>query len=204
MIREGGVRRADRSTLLAPRERNPREKTHSPLLFSLRTPLHFPHLCARWNASRSCAIHSRNLSSQPTTLSTGNRNAIVRDTAGFSGKFNKSFFRFFFDTNTRAIERGRNFFPLFLSLPFFPFLFLRARVLCASILQRSGSKAFFDRLLRDFFLTRVMLTRNFMTRYLIVSRRANTKYFISLKLVSILPFLSYPCNNQLNLFREEN
>lgn len=40
------VRRADRSTLLAPRERrNPREKTHSPLLFSLRTPLHFPLLC---------------------------------------------------------------------------------------------------------------------------------------------------------------
>ena len=74
------------------RGRTRKEKTHSPLLFSLRTPLHFPLLCARWNASRSCAIHSRNLSSQPTTLSTGNRNAIVRDTAAFSGKFNKFLF----------------------------------------------------------------------------------------------------------------
>lgn len=101
------------------RGRTRKEKTHSPLLFSLRTPLHFPLLCARWNASRSCAIHSRNLSSQPTTLSTGNRNAIVRDTAAFSGKFNK--FLFFFPASSSIRTRARV--PSNVDVIFFPFFF---------------------------------------------------------------------------------
>ena len=205
---DSGERRGDRSTtlVLAPRERKERKEESEGEREKKRHILRFYFRFERLSTFPFCVHDGTRVEAAPFIRETSPANQppfqLEIETRSFEipllfrGSSTSSFFfpRFFFDTNARAraIERGRNFFPFFLFSFLFFFLFLRARVLCASILQRSGSKAFFDRLLRSKgFLTRVMLTRSFMTRCLIVLRRANTKYFISLWNSCCIPTLYF-------------